>query len=435
MNRSIALCVDKPSLQDPSLLGLEGEVLDAQEWLSIYCDGAEARGSIGAEGNLRQVWVASSDSVEPINLAAALKADRPDLQVSLVAGERCGSLCSRARTARIDEVLEQSAFVRRYIQEKQRARSRTEESASGVLPPSSPPAGGAGPLHAREGGTGSGCVGNPPVFSEKPVRKGFLMSIVSGSGGAGKSTVAAVAAMVAFRRGLRVLLLDYDLQFGDVAMMVGAQNALEVDVALTQPDRLRRLMEQSGSLAVISCPARLESAEMVVQGLPGLLDRLAGSYDVIIANTGAAWGDQHAMLLERSSVALFLIDQRSSSLRACRHALELCNRCGIPSVPFRFALNRCAKNAPFAALEISSVLQGAEVFELREGGFDVEECLSGGAAEDLIASGNDFVASVGYMLDVLLPPAADGSPFQEIPRESGGLFRRRGRHMGKKRGR
>lgn len=434
MSKSIALCVDGPSLHDPALVGLEGEVLDAQEWLSVYSGGAEARGSIGSEGELQQVWVASADDVEPINLAAALKADRPDLQVSLVAGERCGSLCSRARTAHIDEVLEQSAFVRRYIQEKQRARMQAEaQSAPTASSPAPAAAEPSGPLHARE--DEGGCAAYRAALPQKPARKGFLMPIVSGSGGAGKSTVAVVAAMIAAQRGLRVLLLDYDLQFGDVAMMVGAENALDVDTALTQPERLQRFMERPGPLSVLTCPARLESSEAVVQGLPRLLDRLAESYDVIIANTGAAWADQHAVLLERSSIALFLIDQRSSSLRACRHALELCSRCGIPSVPFRFALNRCAKNAPFAALEISSVLQGAEVFELREGGFEVEECLSGGAAGDLVASNNDFVASVGYMLDVLLPTGAEGASFEEAPREPGGFFRRRGRHSGKKRGR
>lgn len=433
MNKKVALCIDGQSLRDPSLIGLEGEALETQEWLSVYSGGALARSSIGASDGMDRVWVASSDDVEPINLAAALKADRADLQVSLVAGERCGSLCSRARTARIDEVLDQDAFVRRYVEEKQRARDAVEVQPVPVAPRDPAvcaPAG--GPLHARDGGSVAEALAVPDRFSG---RKGFLMSVVSGSGGAGKSSVAAMAALSAARRGMRVLLLDYDLQFGDMAVMAGVEDVLEVDTALAQPERLQRFMERRVPVAVLSCPARLEAAEMVVQGLPALLDRLAVAYDAIIANTGAAWADQHALLLERSSVALFLIDQRSSSLRACRHALELCGRCGIASVPFRFALNRCSKSAPFTAVEVSSMLQGVEVFELREGGIEVEECLAGGAAGDLISSSNDFAVSVDCMMDVLLPPSAEGASFDAIPRESGGLFRRRGRHGGKKRGR
>ncbi len=436
MNRKVALCIDGQSLRDPSLIGLEGEALEAQDWLSVYSEGALARDSIGAAGEMDRVWVASADDVEPINLAAALKADRADLQVSLVAGERCGSLCSRARTARIDEVLDQSAFVRRYVEEKQRARDALgERPAAAALCGSAEDAPAGGPLHAREGGGGAGQAPGASMALDRPrSRRGFLMSVVSGSGGAGKSSVAVMAALSAARRGLRVLLLDYDLQFGDMAVMAGTEDILEVDTALAQPDRLQRFMERRVPVAVLSCPARLEAAETVVQGLPALLDRLAAAYDVIIANTGAAWADQHALLLERSSIALFLIDQRSSSLRACRHALELCGRCGIASVPFRFALNHCSKNAPFTAVEVSSMLQGVEVFELREGGIEVEECLSGGAAAELASSSNDFAVSVDCMMGVLLPGAEDDS-LEVAPRESGGIFRRRGRHGGKKRGR
>ena len=45
-------------------------------------------------------------------------------------------------------------------------------------------------------------------------RAGFLLTVVSGSGGAGKSTVATLAALLGARRGLRTALLDADLQFG-----------------------------------------------------------------------------------------------------------------------------------------------------------------------------------------------------------------------------
>ena len=46
-------------------------------------------------------------------------------------------------------------------------------------------------------------------------RAGFLFPVVSGSGGAGKSTVSVLSALIAQRMGYNTLLLDFDLQFGD----------------------------------------------------------------------------------------------------------------------------------------------------------------------------------------------------------------------------
>ena len=171
------------------------------------------------------------------------------------------------------------------------------------------------------------------------------------------------------------MLIDYDLQFGDVDVMVGVENPLRIDTALAHPDDLELMLGRNEPLSVLAAPARLEAAEEVVHQLPRLLDRLADEFDVIIANTGATWAEQHAALLERSSVALFLIDQRASSVRACKHALELCARCGIAANPFQFALNRCAKGTPLTSVDVSCALQGAPVFELKEGG-TVEEAFA-----------------------------------------------------------
>ena len=243
----------------------------------------------------------------------------------------------------------------------------------------------------------------PQCLAVQSASRAFVLPVVSGSGGAGKSAVSALGALVSQRMGHRTLLLDYDLQFGDVDTMVGVENPLRIDVAMAHPDQLEREFSREDGPVVLAAPSRLEAAEEVVRGLPALLDVLTEAFDVIVANTGAAWAEQHAALLERSSAALFLVDQRASSVRACRHALELCARCGIATGPFQFALNRCVKGAPLTSADVSCALQGAPVFELKEGGRDVEDYLSGGAAAELIDSRNEFVCSLEHVMAQLLP--------------------------------
>ena len=114
------LCADSETRRQPALLGLSGENLAAQDWLALFTSAEEARGFLRNDDAIDEVWVASSDDVDPINLAAAVKRDRRERGVYLLAFQGTGSLWSRANAAGIDATLSHQAFVQRYTQEKRR---------------------------------------------------------------------------------------------------------------------------------------------------------------------------------------------------------------------------------------------------------------------------------------------------------------------------
>ena len=606
MGNRIALCVDELAFRNPETMGLDGESLENQEWLDVFVDGGEARRSIGRSESVERVWVASCEDVEPINLAATLKEDKPGLAVYLVVQRGNGSLFSRAHAACIDGVIERGPFLRRYAEAKARMLAEgglLEGSASegvqgegrgsgegdavenvgsggageGLGDDSAGDGNGNGDAGevGSEGAEGGACeggsvanttdkaavdelvsgkddageeaVGEADVGEETPgdalanngnpkanplrlpavlqstgiltlhspvdgsipfapvaaastsqtlataapasrpqaapttatptVRpqaspttatptaqpptpqpqaaplaqaplarveklvstrtRGCIVPVVSGSGGAGKSTVSVLAAFLARERGYRTLLLDYDLQFGDAALMAGVGDPLAIDEAMARPERFERELVHASGLVVLAAPDRLEKADVVVRETPDFLDSVMDRFDVIIANTGAAWAEQHAVLLERSYAALFLIDQRASSIRACRHALELCTRCGIATGPFEFALNRCAKGAPLTPADVSCALQDAPVLELKEGGRDVEDYLGAGAVQELVQSGNELCESMRQVLDRILPNLPEASspdPGEDVKRARK-ASRKRPRRLGRKRGR
>lgn len=302
----------------------------------------------------------------------------------------------------------------------------------------------AGPAPSRASGASLGVQQAPPVPppaaaalpGDRPaafaVARGsqagaLLLPIVSGSGGAGKSTVAVLSALLAQRRGLKTLLLDFDLQFGDMREMSGQPDALGIDEVLADPARASQLASGTGMPALLAAPRHLEDAESVAQRAPALLDALGGMFDVVVANTGAAWAEQHAVLLERCSKALFLIDQRGSSLSACRRALDLCARCGIAVSPFLFAVNFCAKGAPLTSIDVSCALRGAQTVELADGGAEVEEALSEGRPQDLLEAGNPLVASLDALLSDILPAPEGGAEAAGAPVSRGSRRRRRKR--------
>lgn len=522
---SVALCADEESLRHPEIIGLAGENLLAQPWLRVFSSAQGARAALAEDRSVSEVWVASSDEVAPINLAATIKADRPERVVCMLSAQESGSLLSRASAAGIDASLSHQALSERYSLKKHQAQataglgteylgmegeSRVRGSAAspagtiaGALPSSTPPppgqppgygrgapfppappsAGGApmqlqaagafgAPTHDQSASFGSLGTAKPPGFAAgsgasrsgavKPAsapppaaaaqvpglcvtegardhaverasprapaaepaaavrtavfgpgtrerKPAFLLPVVSGSGGAGKSTVAVLLALISQGLGRETLLIDFDLQFGDVACLLGEESPLRIDEAIAVPARLTQLKARDGKPALIAAPKRLESAEEVAAQAGTLLDSVSERFDVIVANTGSAWAEEHAVLLERGTRSLFLIDQRPSSLSACRHALELCARCGIAATPFVYALNRCAKSSLVSSMDVSCALRGASVFELRDGGHEVEELVGSGSPLELVRSRNDLCLDVEKLLTNLLP-GEDGRP-------------------------
>lgn len=395
---NIVLCADSVSVQYPECLGLDGEVLGAQDWLQVLSHAQEARTLVRTHAP-DEIWVAGSDEVDAINLAAAFKADGVSSKVCLVAFDGNGSLFSRAQAARIDEVWNQQSFLSHY----RAAKEHTEHSATGVESNKDTPD------------------GRPAVSAS--VERGYLLSVVGAGGGVGKSSISVVAAYLAQSKGYRTVLLDADLQFGDIQYLTGRDDALTLDEAVSAPVKLETLDCSGRHPALLAAPTRLEYSEVVAGQLPGIIDTLRGRFDVVVVNTSPMWADIHLHLLEAGGNTLFILDQRPSSIRACKHALQLCARAGVATQPIVFALNRCSRQALFSSIDVTCALQGAHVVELAEGGRDVEELLGTGAPVELIDSGNPLCQSLTRVLNDLLPKQTSiQAPVIKMPTRKRGWF-------------
>lgn len=435
MSNHVSLCVDAESLKHPEMIGLGDESLESQPWLTVYCDAVEARSELNEPDNLDDVLVVSSDSVEGINLAAAIKGDNSQRQVSFVSFDGSGSVMGRAEAAGLDLVLGMAEFQRRYALCKKRgtkgdqAPSAAPDAASVVpsedgrgitgLPIEEGELSGAGrrfhlakapakaaPLVPERKDPHVDALRLPSTesmaerianasFSKVNVENNaFVVAVVSGSGGCGKSTLAASMAVFYQMTGRKTLLLDADLQFGDAQYLIGREASLNVIDLMADPRRIDALEPEGAMPALLASPARLEQSELIMDRMAEMIEFLKGYFDVIVVNTGAFWSEQHAQILESADKSIFLIDQRPSSLRACSHALDLCSRCGIATQSFVFALNFCSRQALFTSLDVSCNLHGAKVEEISDGGREVAELLGAGMSVDLLASKNPFAKSV-----------------------------------------
>ena len=444
----IVLCADSESLRDPSMIGLEGESLEQQRWLVSLSSANEAREHVRDSSGVDEIWVASSDEVDPINLAAALKRDCQEAKVCLVAWRGSGSLLSRASAAGIDEVMGYPEMARRYAENKslfqrENPRRRTptnpvatrDQTMGAALGSHRKPRHGipytyAGDaevvsdvardyLDGREAAqdaptaaetysdAASGVREDPPQANEAVGHRGYVLCVVSASGGTGKSTVSALSALIAAGHGYRTVLIDADLQFGDVAAMFGEEDGLTIDQVVAEPRLLEEAAKLSGPI-VVSAPDRIEQSELYLPQIPGLIERARDCFDVVVVNTGSFWTETHVQMMEASSNTLFLMDQRPTSVKAVRKALELCARCGVAAHPFLFAVNRCSRKALLSSIDISCALNGVAVTELKEGGPAVAELMSSGMARQLVEDRNDLCLSLNDFLGKVIPAALGG---------------------------
>lgn len=474
MQRTV-LCIESESLQHPELIGLEGENLLSQSWLQVFTDAGKARSVLREQHGIKEVWVISSDSVEGINLAAALKKDDSKRIVRLVSFDATGSIATRCDAAEVQLVSGVKGFVRLYTQRKCEANSQTKMHDS--LQASKGQEIGAGA--ENRAGLSRGKVSDAssirtlhieepdwkheqqrPLSNKRPAEKDrtasnvepqeqtdlfariahtvpisahdtFVLSVVSGSGGSGKSAIAASAALVYQQMGYKTVILDADLQFGDISYLMGCDDALDVVELLAEPERVSRI-ESSGDMpAIIAAPSFLEHSEMVSDRMGDLLEYLKLFYEVIVVNTGSSWSDQQIQLIERSDTILFVLDQRPSSIRACGHALDLCERCGIATQSFHFVLNFCSRHALLTSLDASCALRGVSVSEIKDGGKEVAELLGAGLPKELLSSKNPFSQSIRLLCRSLIPSAEKASSasggMEDAPKKRGFLSSLKGR--------
>jgi pilus assembly protein CpaE len=250
-----------------------------------------------------------------------------------------------------------------------------------------------------------------PVASalQPDLTPGSIIGVFSGRGGVGKSTVALLLALIAYQRGLRTALIDADLQFGDIAYLLGDKLQESVDsrpLLAFQQQAAATINNQK--LLVLTAPDNVEQSELLSEAIPTIVQEVALSFDIVLINTSAFWTATQAQLARICTRLLLLMDQRATSIKACQRVLELCIKLQIPEARFSFAINGCHRFAPISIQDASLALGGQQIIGLDDGGALVDELLSIGCPGELVESSNVFIHSLEKLLDHLMPMAWGG---------------------------
>ena len=173
-----------------------------------------------------------------------------------------------------------------------------------------------------------------------------IIAIVAPKGGQGKTTVAMnLAVALADAAPRSVLLIDGDLQFGDIANALDLPPGADVLNAAAAADTddmglKAALRWHSSGIFVLTAPTSPEDADyLTAEGLSGLLERLRAGFRYVIVDTAPGLGEHTLAVLEAASTAVFVTNLSVPSLRAFRQELDVLARLDLVPVARRIVIN------------------------------------------------------------------------------------------------
>lgn len=202
-------------------------------------------------------------------------------------------------------------------------------------------------------------------------RGGHIILLYSPQGGAGTTTLAVNLAAGLMRDGSKVLLVDGDLQFGDVPTFLNLQAQATIvdmipdadDVDAEHFDNL--LTTHESGLKVLAGPQRPEFADDVraaPEAPSKILNAVRGNYDFIVIDTSVTLDDVLIDLMNIADKILVVATTALPAIKNVRFVLDLFDQLEFPQSKSMLVLNKVypereRKNALLSPERIESFLK------------------------------------------------------------------------------
>ena len=180
-------------------------------------------------------------------------------------------------------------------------------------------------------------------------RAGHVILVYSPVGGAGTTTIATNIASGLMKKGIKVLLIDADVQFGDVGVFLKLQAQSTLSDLIAKVDDLdidffeTVVATHDSGLKVVLPPARPEFGEEI-ESKPGavsqLIEKVADSYDFIVVDTGSHLSEMLLSLMDLASKIVLVTTPTLAGVKNARFVLELFDKLNYSQTKIVFVLNQ-----------------------------------------------------------------------------------------------
>jgi pilus assembly protein CpaE len=204
-----------------------------------------------------------------------------------------------------------------------------------------------------------------PAAPEVPAKLGRVITVFSTKGGAGKSVVASNLAVALSRKADGpVVLVDADLQFGDVAVMLKLTPQHTIVEAVSAIDRLDPQLMQSLLIrhepsGVLVLPAPLEPAfadQVSAANMNKIVSILKTFCAYVVIDTPAHFNEVVLGLLEDSDDIVLIAGMDIPNIKNVKLGLQTLRLLNIPVSKLKLVLNRANSKAKLDVGEVERTL-------------------------------------------------------------------------------
>jgi pilus assembly protein CpaE len=301
----------------------------------------EAASQVVATSDVRMVLLGPSytqgSAMEEVR---TLHNEDPSLIVMLVAESVTSDLLRQAMRSGVSDVIE-------IPLDEQKVEEAIERFAHDVLKRPKAAVGSTAPAAPEEG------------------EKGRIVTVWSAKGGSGTTVVATNLALLLNRiPDKRVVLVDADLQFGDVCLvlqlepkftMVNAAHELHhLDAELLES----LLTEHPSGLKVLAAPLEPAFADdITTAGLMHMIEILQENYDYILVDTASMLDELILSLVEKSDQVLMVVDMDLPSVKNAKLALDTLRLLKFSTGAVSLVMNRSNSRSKLDNKEIEAALK------------------------------------------------------------------------------
>jgi pilus assembly protein CpaE len=205
----------------------------------------------------------------------------------------------------------------------------------------------------------------PPesMAPEPSASKGSVICVLGPKGGIGKTVTCSNMAVALAQQGERVVLIDLDLQFGDIALSLGLRPENTLYDLATSGGSLdiekidAYLIRHETGLRVLAAPLRPDQAGSVTPDfLTEVMGVLRSAYNFMIIDTPPAFTPEVIGAIDASTYVCMIGMLDALSLKNTRLGLETLELMGYPADRIRVVLNRANTSVGITGTDVESVL-------------------------------------------------------------------------------
>lgn len=271
---------------------------------------------------------------------------------------------------------------------------------------------------------------------EEEVLVSKMLTIFSTKGGVGRSLLALNLA-VALKKltGKKVCLVDLDLQFGDIAIMMHLQPkqtiaglAREVADSGQLDDEVLNahlVTHEASGVQVLTAPLRPDEADLIKgPHVDLILKKLKEKYHFVVVDTPSHLSDTVLTALELSDIVILLLTMELPTIKDGKLMMEIMQTFGYTAEKVKVIMNRESSDGSFKKKDVEETLETSVIATIPSEGAVVMPSVNEGEPFILKSPDSSITQAINEIVKTLVPDdiSAEAAAAAPAPKKKGGFF-------------